>query len=215
MAEYGNVSDRVDESDTSEAKASQLSDVSAREDSFIENQVAVQVGSLKRKILSPFKGPAERRRKISEQEKRTASTSKEIIQKDAPQSSTAADEALNAKRKKEMSDRVERLKMQRLVTAFSEDQLNRYEMYRRSSFPKASVKRLVQSIAGCSVSQNVVIGVAGISKVFVGEIMEIALDVMEQKGEKPPVKPDHIREAIRKLRSKRTFPYNKPQSNPF
>ena len=52
-------------------------------------------------------------------------------------------------------------------------------------------------------------------QVFVGELMEIALDVMEQKGEKPPVKPEHIREAVRKLRARKTFPYNKPRSNPF
>ena len=54
----------------------------------------------------------------------------------------------------------------RLVESFSEDQLNRYEMYRRSSFPKASIKRLMQTIAGCSVSHNVVIAVSGVAKVM-------------------------------------------------
>ena len=62
--------------------------------------------------------------------------------------------------------------MQILVSSFSEEQLNHYEMYRRSAFPKSAIKRLIQSITGTSVSQNVVIAMSGISKVFVGEVVE-------------------------------------------
>ncbi|XP_028050554.1 transcription initiation factor TFIID subunit 11 isoform X2 [Monomorium pharaonis] len=75
------------------------------------------------------------------------------------------------KSRKEIEEE-EREKMQVLVSNFTEDQLDRYEMYRRSAFPKAAIKRIMQTITGCSVSQNVVIAMSGIAKVFVGEIVE-------------------------------------------
>ncbi|TRY71444.1 hypothetical protein DNTS_010932 [Danionella cerebrum] len=76
------------------------------------------------------------------------------------------------KEKRQKVDEDEIQKMQVLVSSFSEEQLNRYEMYRRSAFPKAAIKRLIQSITGSSVSQNVVIAMSGIAKVFAGEIVE-------------------------------------------
>lgn len=129
----------------------------------------------------------------------TSDQAKEDADQVKEESDQAKEESLSARD-------MERMKMQVLVSNFSEEQLDRYEMYRRAAFPKAAVRRIVQKVSGSSVSPNVVIAMAGIAKVYVGEIVEEALDVMETWKESGPIQPKHIREAVRIIRERDGVP---------
>lgn len=59
-----------------------------------------------------------------------------------------------------------------LFDHFSDEQVKRYEAYRRSGFSKAAMRRILHLGLGHALNPNTVIVVAGIAKVFVGQLVE-------------------------------------------
>ncbi|KAG0198248.1 transcription initiation factor TFIID subunit 11 [Mortierella sp. GBA30] len=87
-----------------------------------------------------------------------------------------------------------------LLDSFSQEQLRRYEVYRRAVLSRPTVKKLVGTILNQQVSQTMAFVVAGFSKVFVGEMVERARKIMEEWGDTGAIRPDHLREAQRRYK---------------
>lgn len=113
--------------------------------------------------------------------------------------------------------------MHQLMQSFDEDQMKRYEIYRRVGLPRPVIKKLISRLTeSSSINPNVLIVLAGVAKVFVGELVETAVDVSEdwQTRDKTsgipllPLRPSHIREAHRRMQERGAAPKT-PPSNPF
>ncbi|KAJ7954493.1 Transcription initiation factor TFIID subunit 11 [Quillaja saponaria] len=92
-------------------------------------------------------------------------------------------------------------KMQSMLSQFTEEQMSRYESFRRAGFQKANMKRLLASITGTQkISVPMTIVVSGIAKMFVGELVETARLVMTERKQSGPIRPSHFREAYRRLK---------------
>ncbi|KAK6523893.1 transcription initiation factor TFIID subunit 11 [Arthrobotrys megalospora] len=90
-----------------------------------------------------------------------------------------------------------------LMDHFDDDQMARYEAYRRGALQKSAVKKVANLVLGQSISANVASAIGGFSKIFAGEMVERAKEIQKEWGEdKPgaPLFPEHIREAARRWR---------------
>ncbi|XP_009594063.1 transcription initiation factor TFIID subunit 11 [Nicotiana tabacum] len=99
------------------------------------------------------------------------------------------------------------VKMQSILSQFTEQQMSRYESFRRSGFQKSNMKRLLTSITGSAkISVPMTIVVSGIAKLFVGELVETARMVMAERKDTGPIRPCHMREAYRRLKLEGKIP---------
>uniref|UniRef100_A0A7S4ETP4 Transcription initiation factor TFIID subunit 11 n=1 Tax=Chrysotila carterae TaxID=13221 RepID=A0A7S4ETP4_CHRCT len=114
----------------------------------------------------------------------------------------------------ELLDRVERRRqensrMSQLYADFSkvatEEQIARFEQYKRSKFPRAAMKKLMTDVVGTSTERCAIV-LASIAKMFVGEIVETAVEAMSKAGESGPLQPHHLRAAYRQARRAGTVP---------
>ncbi|KAJ7960124.1 transcription initiation factor TFIID subunit 11-like [Quillaja saponaria] len=94
------------------------------------------------------------------------------------------------------------------LSQFTDEQLNRYECFRRSRFKRAEMERLLARITGFRrISVPMTVAVSATAKLFVGELIEF---VMTERNEFGPVRPSHIREAYRRLKLEGKVPRRSP-----
>ncbi|KAJ2160699.1 transcription initiation factor TFIID subunit 11 [Coemansia sp. RSA 552] len=79
----------------------------------------------------------------------------------------------------------------------SDEQRQRYGVYRQAALNKGAVKKLVSQVLNQQVSPTLAFVIAGFSKVFVGEIVERAVQIQTDRGDQGPLTPDHLRDAYR------------------
>jgi transcription initiation factor TFIID subunit 11 len=96
--------------------------------------------------------------------------------------------------------------MKHILELLSEDQLKRYETFRRVGFPRPAIRKLMSKVLDQQVNMNSVIVVSGIAKVFVGELVEEARKVMDDLGESGQIMPSHLLEAHRRLKAANLAP---------
>ncbi|KAH0545306.1 hypothetical protein FGG08_000605 [Glutinoglossum americanum] len=106
----------------------------------------------------------------------------------------------------------EKQKLAILVDSFNEDQSDRYDLFRRVKLQPSALKKIANQTLSQSIPPLVVTTIGGLSKVFIGEIVERAREVQAQwlaaatpdgvfKEEmRGPLLPDHLREAVRRYR---------------
>jgi transcription initiation factor TFIID subunit 11 len=112
---------------------------------------------------------------------------------------------------------------------FNEKQMNRYAKFKEASLENRKkvrsankiecprIKRVVQNILGenTQVSNSIQIALHGIAKIYAGELVEEAKEIMvEQEGTKKnygPIKVRHMREARRRMFERGILPSHKPK----
>lgn len=94
------------------------------------------------------------------------------------------------------------------VARLNPAQLQRYEQYRRSDLKNIKVKRLLVALNPllAKSSDQYVISVKGLAKLFVGDIVENAIQVKNSLGDQGALRPKHLREAYRRLRKAGAVP---------
>eukprot|EP01036_Dinobryon_divergens_P023271 gene23271-31599_t len=99
------------------------------------------------------------------------------------------------------------------LDAMTEEQLTRFEFFVRSRLPRPAVKEIIAKALekkrgpGTVVTDEMAIISASLAKLFVGDLIETAIEVMnEQKA--AGIMPNHIEEAYRRMQlaGKQSFP---------
>ncbi|EOD22704.1 hypothetical protein EMIHUDRAFT_195022 [Emiliania huxleyi CCMP1516] len=107
------------------------------------------------------------------------------------------------------STRMRRARAPRIYFEFarvaSEEQLERFEQYKRSKLPRAAMRKLMQDVVGSSTERCAII-LSSLAKSYVGELVETAREAATKAGEEGPLQPRHLRAAQRAAQRNGTVP---------
>ena len=86
----------------------------------------------------------------------------------------------------------------------SEDQLTRFEFFVRSHLPRSKVKEIICDTLGVKqsskeITDEMTIVVSSLAKLFCGELMETATEVLKEDTSSGSVDVQHITEAVRRM----------------
>uniref|UniRef100_A0A8R1DJU7 Transcription initiation factor TFIID subunit 11 n=1 Tax=Caenorhabditis japonica TaxID=281687 RepID=A0A8R1DJU7_CAEJA len=100
----------------------------------------------------------------------------------------------------ENTEEARRMKDLILLANLSKSQLERYEVYRRSNFKKASIKKLIGDVTGTAPSDQLVLAIRSLTKMFVGDLVEEAVELRAIQHEQDrPIQPKHIKFVFQEL----------------
>ncbi|KAI8871790.1 TAFII28-like protein, partial [Ramicandelaber brevisporus] len=91
---------------------------------------------------------------------------------------------------------------QTLVNQLDDEVQQRYQAYRTATLHKGTMKKLLTALLDQTPANTLIFVMAGLGKVFVGEIVEMALRIKKQQDDEndTPLRPEHLREAYRQYR---------------
>ena len=93
------------------------------------------------------------------------------------------------------------------ISIATPEQLERFEHWKRSKFPRASMRKLMSDTLSISSERGAIV-LAAVAKMFVGELVEGAREIMNETGATGPIQPAHLRRAHRRAQRAGTVPSN-------
>ena len=99
------------------------------------------------------------------------------------------------------------LLIQQKLQQLSDEQLTRFEFFFRSHFKKGRVRDiLIDTLGKPNVSDEMAVVAGGLAKLFVGEVVDAALVVLQEDTDNiGGLKPKHIEEAMRRMKSNELY----------
>lgn len=96
---------------------------------------------------------------------------------------------------KEYLDEEEKKKL--IITNFSNEQMERFEAYRRMTINKPSIKKIFYNVTGHSISNSIAVVISGICKLYLGEIITKSFEMKKQNLKaKMLLEPNHSKNKI-------------------